>query len=155
MRSRARVRSGNGRRARVGRLSRLLGLYAMLTASAWAMSARAQSTTAAGTPIRFISAPDLSAYYPAASRRIGEQGRAVVRVCVSAGGAIDSAEIASSTGSARLDEAALAFTRAVRFQPAVSNGAPVSACMSFAVKFELHEPAAPADAEEPSDPQAP
>src|SRR5450631_4253716 len=79
MRSRARVRSGNGRRARVGRLSRLLGLYAMLTASAWAMSARAQSTTAAGTPIRFISALDLSAYYPAASRRIGEQGRAVVR----------------------------------------------------------------------------
>lgn len=84
--------------------------------------------------------PPLSDFYPPASRRLGEQGTVVVRACVDGSGQLSSAPlVAKTSGSARLDAAALRFATAAsgHFIPATMNGEPVSQCTSFAVNFVL------------------
>ncbi|MEQ1516363.1 MAG: TonB family protein, partial [Usitatibacteraceae bacterium] len=56
--------------------------------------------------------------YPALSRRMGEQGRVIVRVFVDANGAANHLEIKTSSGSQRLDAAALDAVRRWKFLPA-------------------------------------
>jgi hypothetical protein len=47
--------------------------------------------------------------------------------------------IENSSGSARLDGAAVTWAReALRFTPATRSGSPVSACKGFRVNFTLH-----------------
>jgi protein TonB len=91
-----------------------------------------------GTPVKPTYIPDVQDYYPESSRRNGEEGRAIVKICVSAAGKIDSAEIATTTGHPLLDEAALKVAHAFRFKPATSEGKPVASCPTLPVKFELH-----------------
>lgn len=75
--------------------------------------------------------------YPAVSRRRGEQGRVVLRVLVSAGGKADEVEIRTSSGHARLDEAALETVRGWRFVPARRGAQPVPAWVLIPVSFRL------------------
>jgi periplasmic protein TonB len=91
-----------------------------------------------GTPVKPSFVPNVQDYYPDASRRAGEEGRATVKVCVAATGKIDSVEIVTTTGHPMLDDAALKVARAFRFKPATSEGKPVASCPSLPVKFELH-----------------
>jgi protein TonB len=91
-----------------------------------------------GTPVKVTYSPDVADYYPESSRRNGEEGRAIVKICVSAAGKIDSAEIANTTGHPLLDEAALKVAKAMRFKPATSEGKPAASCPTLPVKFELH-----------------
>jgi periplasmic protein TonB len=91
-----------------------------------------------GTPVRPTYVPDVNSYYPDASRRAGEEGRVLVKVCVNATGKIDSTDVATSSGHPGLDEAALKVARAYRFKPATSDGRPVASCPSLPGKFELH-----------------
>ena len=91
-----------------------------------------------GTPVKPTFVPDVQDYYPEVSRRNGEEGRAIVKVCVNVAGKIDSVEIANSTGHPLLDEAALKVAKAFRFKPATSEGKPVVSCPTLPVKFELH-----------------
>src|ERR1700681_2079526 len=48
-----------------------------------------------GTPVKPTGVPDVHWYYPEVSRRNGEEGRAIVKVCVNVTGKIDSVEIAT------------------------------------------------------------
>src|ERR1700676_403316 len=91
-----------------------------------------------GTPVKPTFVPDVQDYYPEVSRRNGEEGRAIVKVCVNVAGKIDSVEIATTTGHPLLDEAALKVAKAFRFKPATSEGKPVASCPVLPVKFELH-----------------
>jgi protein TonB len=91
-----------------------------------------------GTPVKPTFVPDVQDYYPDISRRNGEEGRSVVKICVNTGGKIDSVEIATSSGHPALDEAALKYAKAMRFKPATSEGKPVASCPNLPVKFELH-----------------
>lgn len=91
-----------------------------------------------GTPVKPTFVPDVQDYYPEVSRRNGEEGRAIVKVCVGVAGKIDSVEIATTTGHPLLDEAALKVAKAFRFKPATSEGRPVASCPTLPVKFELH-----------------
>jgi protein TonB len=91
-----------------------------------------------GTPVKPTFVPDVQDYYPEVSRRNGEEGRAIVKVCVNVAGKIDSVEIATTTGHPMLDEAALKVAKAFRFKPATSEGKPVASCPTLPVKFELH-----------------
>jgi periplasmic protein TonB len=91
-----------------------------------------------GTSVKVTFAPDVQDYYPEVSRRNGEEGRAVVKVCVNVAGKIDSIEIANTTGHPLLDEAALKVAKAMRFKPATSEGKPVVSCPTLPVKFVLH-----------------
>jgi protein TonB len=91
-----------------------------------------------GTPVQVTFRPDISNYYPEAARREGQEGRAIIKICVNQLGKIDSAEVATSSGFPELDEAAIKVAKAYRFKPATSEGKPVSSCPTLPVKFELH-----------------
>lgn len=75
--------------------------------------------------------------YPALSRRIGEEGRVVLRVLVGVNGKPESVEVESGSGSRRLDDAALEAVRKWKFIPARRNNEAVSAYVLVPVKFSL------------------
>lgn len=73
---------------------------------------------AAGPPrLRVLRAPRLSDFYPAESRRRGEEGSVLVEFRVAADGTVGAARLAEASGVPRLDQAALALVRAFRFEP--------------------------------------
>lgn len=75
--------------------------------------------------------------YPPLSRRLGEEGTAVLRVELDEQGQIGAARVSTSSGFARLDAAALAAVRAWRCNPATRNGQPVRAVALQPFKFIL------------------
>lgn len=77
--------------------------------------------------------------YPYQSRRTGEQGRVVLRVLVSAAGGAEKVEIQTSSGSPRLDQAALEAVRAWRFVPARQGEQAVEAWVAVPINFKLGE----------------
>jgi protein TonB len=90
-----------------------------------------------GTSVKVIFSPDPNDYFPDISRRNGEEGRAIVKVCVNVAGKIDSVEVVTSSDHPMLDEAALKVAKAMRFKPATSEGKPVVSCPTLPVKFVL------------------
>lgn len=79
-------------------------------------------------------APD----YPTLSRHMGEQGRVLMKVLVSADGAADEIQIEKSSGSERLDNAAINAVKKWRFIPAKKNNQPLSAYVLVPMKFSLN-----------------
>lgn len=75
--------------------------------------------------------------YPALSRRLGEQGKVLLRVQVDADGAPLEVSLHQSCGAARLDEAALAAVRRWKFQPARQAGQAVPASVIVPIDFKL------------------
>lgn len=65
--------------------------------------------------------------YPPFSRRLGEAGVVVLRVELNEQGRVISAQVKSSSGYSRLDEAALTAVKTWRCHPATRNGQPVHA----------------------------
>lgn len=85
-----------------------------------------------------VACPERSApVYPAPSRRLGEEGIVVLRVEIDETGRIAAARIGSSSGHARLDEAALGAVRTWRCTPAQRDGHPVRAVGLQPFKFVL------------------
>jgi TonB family protein len=91
-----------------------------------------------GAPgIGFPSADD---FYPSHSIRLGEQGAATVRACVDGKGRlISDPTVAQSSGSSRLDEAALKLAKAGsgHYQATTEDGRPVNSCYPFRIRFQL------------------
>lgn len=75
--------------------------------------------------------------YPGLARRLGEEGTVRLRVWVSREGRAGKVELAQSTGSPRLDRAALETVSRWRFEPARENGAPVEQWVIVPIKFKL------------------
>lgn len=75
--------------------------------------------------------------YPAMSRRLGEEGKVVLRVRVSAQGASLSVDIKQSSGFARLDEAARAAVEKWRFVPAKQGSDAVDSSVLVPLNFTL------------------
>jgi protein TonB len=75
--------------------------------------------------------------YPALSRRIGEQGRVILRVLVNPAGLADQVEVRTSSGHPRLDEAARTTVVRWRFVPARRGDQPVAAWVLIPVSFRL------------------
>lgn len=78
-------------------------------------------------------------HYPMASKRMNEQGKAVLRVELGEDGKVENAMIKASSGFARLDEAALVAVKTWRCKPPVRNGAAVRASALQAFNFSLSE----------------
>lgn len=76
--------------------------------------------------------------YPAVSRRMGEEGRVVLRVLVTAEGKPETVEIENGSGSRRLDSAALDAVKKWKFIPAKRDNEPVSAFVLVPLKFALN-----------------
>jgi periplasmic protein TonB len=75
--------------------------------------------------------------YPSASARLREQGTALLKVLVSSQGAAIEVAIERSSGSPRLDEAALQAVRRWRFVSARRGSEAVEAWVLVPVEFEL------------------
>ncbi|MGA1338732.1 MAG: TonB family protein [Opitutales bacterium] len=75
--------------------------------------------------------------YPERARRAGVAGVVVVRIVLAADGAVRQVEVAASSGSRLLDEAALAAARTSTFEPATRNRAPVESEAVANYRFEL------------------
>ena len=85
-----------------------------------------------------VSCPERTApNYPMLSRRMNETGIAVLRVELDEQGHVAAARVATSSGYARLDDAALAAVKAWRCTPAQRNGQPVRAVALQPFKFVL------------------
>jgi protein TonB len=77
--------------------------------------------------------------YPLASRRLGENGRVLLRVEVDAQGAAQEIQIAESCGFPRLDEAARDAVRKWRFIPARRGGEAIAAKVLVPIVFQLDQ----------------
>lgn len=75
--------------------------------------------------------------YPPVSRRLGEEGRVVMKVLVSVDGAAENVKIEQSSGSERLDNAAIQAVKRWKFIPAKKNNQPLSAYVMVPMKFSL------------------
>lgn len=77
--------------------------------------------------------------YPPLSRRLGEEGKVLLRVSVTPQGTADAIEIRTSSGSARLDEAAQKTVRSWRFIPAKRGETAVQSWVLVPIIFKLEQ----------------
>ncbi len=75
--------------------------------------------------------------YPALSRRLGEQGKVILRVLVNAAGTADEVQVRTTSGHARLDDAARDTVRRWKFAPARRGAEPVAAWVLIPISFRL------------------
>lgn len=75
--------------------------------------------------------------YPRLSRRLGEQGRVVLRVLIGVDGSAAQAEIRASSGFERLDQAALRAVLRWKYVPGRRGGAPEAMWFNVPVQFVL------------------
>jgi protein TonB len=75
--------------------------------------------------------------YPVLSRRMGEEGRVVLRVHVSEDGRPTQVQLRTSSSHPRLDEVALDAVRRWRFVPARRGDIPVAAWVLVPISFSL------------------
>lgn len=75
--------------------------------------------------------------YPAISRRLGEQGRVVVRVYIDEQGMPKEAHLEVKSGYSRLDTAALEAVMSWRYVPAKRAGVPLAMWFNVPVTFDL------------------
>jgi protein TonB len=80
-----------------------------------------------------------SPVYPPLSRRMGEEGKVVLRVSVTPLGSADNVEIRTSSGSQRLDESALKTVRNWKFIPAKRGDVAVQSWVLVPVIFKLEQ----------------
>jgi protein TonB len=75
--------------------------------------------------------------YPAISRRMGEEGRVVLRVRVNAEGLATDVQLHTSSGSERLDNAALTTVQRWKFVPAHLGTEAIAASVLVPIVFSL------------------
>lgn len=75
--------------------------------------------------------------YPPLARRMGEEGKTVLRVELDETGRVVSARVVTSSGSSRLDGAALAAVKNWQCNPAQRDGKPISAVAMQPFNFKL------------------
>ncbi|MBN8476662.1 energy transducer TonB [Sulfuritalea sp.] len=75
--------------------------------------------------------------YPHASRRLGEQGKVLLRVFVSAAGLAEKVEIKLGSGFARLDQAAEEAVSRWRFVPAKRGEQAIAGWVQVPITFQL------------------
>ena len=91
-------------------------------------------TGAAVDPRHPLTQPD----YPMSSRRLDEQGKVALSVLVGADGHVLDVKVTQSSGSPRLDQAAVNEARAHwRLRPATRNGVPFEQWLTLGVVFRL------------------
>ena len=115
-----------------------------MTADKPATRASEHSAARRGTPSPVSRARFDAAYldnprpvYPRVSRRTGEQGRVLLRVRVEASGAPSNVQLHTSSGSRRLDKAALEAVNRWRFEPAKRGETAIASWIVVPIDFKL------------------
>ncbi|QEL64323.1 periplasmic protein TonB [Oryzomicrobium terrae] len=114
------------------------------TPAAPAAAAPAAPSAPAGNPAP-VSAPRFDAdylsnpapAYPPLSRRMGEQGKVMLRAHVLPNGSADEVVVKTTSGSSRLDNAALDAVRKWKFVPARQGSELVAAWVQIPITFSL------------------
>jgi len=75
--------------------------------------------------------------YPPVSKRLGEQGKVVLRVLIGTDGTAQDAQVKESSGYDRLDRAALETVRKWRYVPGKRNGVPEAMWFNVPIHFVL------------------
>lgn len=76
--------------------------------------------------------------YPALSKRLGEEGRTLLRVLVTAQGVAGKVEVKHSSGFARLDQAAQKTVRTWHFVPAKRGGVAIEMWYDVPINFSIN-----------------
>ena len=106
-----------------------------------AVVAAAPAAPATGTPktitsgIEYILPPQT--VYPQMSKRMGEQGKVVLRILVNEKGRPDQVQVQTSSGFARLDEAGRQAGMRAIFKPRLEDGRAVAVYVVIPVTFQL------------------
>lgn len=79
-----------------------------------------------------------AAAYPAISRRLGEQGKVVIRVLITKDGSARQGEVIQSSGFDRLDQAALHAVMSWRYAPGKREGVPQDMWFNVPINFTLN-----------------
>ena len=77
--------------------------------------------------------------YPPLSRRMGEEGKVILRVSVNPQGTADAVEVRTTSGSSRLDESALKTVRNWKFIPAKRGDVAVQSWVLVPIIFKLEQ----------------
>lgn len=85
--------------------------------------------------VEYIQAPQ--PVYPTLSKRMGEQGKVVLRILVNEKGLPDQVVVQTSSGSARLDEAGRQAAQRALFKPHIEDGRAVSVFVIVPLNFQL------------------
>jgi protein TonB len=96
-------------------------------------------------PAQSLPEPELALYcphrppprYPATARRLGQEGVVDLLVALSAVGRVTEVRVVRTSGSARLDAAAVAAVRGWRCEPARVGGVAVAASARQRIRFSL------------------
>lgn len=123
---------------------------AAISSAAPAVSAPAPVVAApavAAPAIQSITPPDLRAAYlanprpsyPLAARRLGLEGKVVLRVEILENGSVAQAQVARGSGHDMLDQSALQAVKQWRFVPARRGGEAVGAAVEVPISFRLEE----------------
>ncbi len=91
--------------------------------------------TIASGAIEFILPPQT--VYPAMSKRMGEQGKVVLRILISENGKPDQVQVQTSSGFSRLDEAGRQAGLRVLFKPHLEDGRAVPVYVLLPLNFQL------------------
>ncbi len=100
------------------------------------------ATPSPSTAPKIISAVEYvrppQADYPSMSRRMGEEGKVILRILVNEKGIAEKVDIQKSSGSNRLDEAAkVAILRAI-FKPYLEDGKALTVIATATISFSLN-----------------
>lgn len=85
--------------------------------------------------VEYIQPPDVK--YPAVSKRMGEEGKAIIRVLINEKGRAERAEVQKSSGSSRLDDAARQAVMRSLFKPYMEDGKPMPVFAIVPINFQL------------------
>ena len=76
--------------------------------------------------------------YPPVSQRLGEEGVSLLSFTINTDGSISNISVAKSSGSDRLDSAAMSCAAHWRYKPAVDKGQPIAWPWKAEVRWVLH-----------------
>ena len=85
--------------------------------------------------VEYVNAP--APRYPSLSRRMGEEGKVVLRILIDDRGRAERIELHESSGSARLDQAAREAVQRARFKPYIENGRAIAVFAIVPIAFKL------------------
>ena len=77
--------------------------------------------------------------YPLMSRRLNEEGKVVLNVCVSLSGLVENLKLEKTSGHQRLDDIAIETVKKWKFIPAKTQDRDINACYLLPVQFILRK----------------
>lgn len=95
----------------------------------------AQPRALSATEVGYLEPPRVT--YPPVSRRLGEEGRVLLRVLVDPHGRPEQVLLLQTSGYARLDDAAAGAARRARFRPYTENGVARTVWVMLPIVFTL------------------